>query len=203
MRSIRRTRGSLRSRFAGRSIADCPIPSLASTSSAGIAAGRRDRGQAPVSVEVGLEYLSLGPRFGHALRRRAAAGSTGGAARLGPGGGLHDPRRTDGRASSPRHRPTDRQHSTAARPGEQRAGRRARRVDDPGGRLGRGPGSGRWSRWRRGRGGRHARAVAERRTARSRPSTWAGASQLAPEQRATPRGQPGLDRDPRGDRSTT
>ena len=130
----------------------------------GNAAGRRDREQAPVPGRRRARLPVAGPRLRHAFRRRAPAGSPGGAARLGPDGGLHDPRRTDGRPSSPRHRPADREPPPPAGSGQQRPGRRARRVDDPGRRLGRGS----RARRRSGRGNRGG--------GRARPTSWRASS---------------------------
>ena len=106
-------------------------------------------------AEVGLDYLSLSrgtdTLSGGELQRAAGV-----AARLGLGRRVHDPRRADGRAAPARHGPADRDHSPAAREGQQRRGRRARRVGDPRGRLAGGPWPRRRPRRRPGGCGRHA-----------------------------------------------
>ncbi len=126
------------------------------------APARRDRGAAPVPGRRRAGVPGAGPGLGHALRRRAPAGAAGGAARLGAGGDLLHPGRADGRAASARHRPADRQPATAPGDGQQRRGRRARRVADPRGRLGRRPRA-------RGRPGRRHRSWPPRRRTGCRP----------------------------------
>ena len=76
------------------------------------------------------------PRVRHAVRRRGAAHPAGDADRLEPDGRALHPRRAIDRPPPARQRAAHRDARPAARPGQHAARRRARRGDDPLGRLG-------------------------------------------------------------------
>ncbi len=130
------------------------------------------------------------PRLGHPLRRRGAAHPPGHPDRQRADGRALHLRRADRRPAPRRRPPPDRDPGAAARPGQHRHRRRARRGDDAGGRLHHRHGP-------RGRRARRARSWPPARwtrswTARSRSpaSTSAAGEQIPlPEKRRTGNGK--------------
>jgi len=119
-------------------------------------AGRRRPGRthpAPGGDGAGLPH----PGAGHAVARGrgGAAPAPGQPARFGAHRGAVCPGRADHRAARPRHPAAGQHAALAARPGQHRAGHRARHGDDPLGRLGGRFRPRRRAGWRGGRGPGH------------------------------------------------
>ncbi len=94
-------------------------------------AGRDRLAARAFSSDVGLGYLSLGPRRTDALGRRGAAHPAGRAARVEPAGRVLRARRADDRPAPARQPHPARHARGAARQGQHAAGGRARRGHDP------------------------------------------------------------------------